>query len=92
MPDTGGKLADAMARATRAWEDRWERERSTQPEPLYDFTYHVEFGGGRKLGMKLRADQETGMWVKAYLESWPAEDRTFGFVPVKGGGDGQRDA
>lgn len=92
MADARERLAETMARATAAWRGKWESERSAQPAPLYDFTYHVDFGGGRKLGMKLRADQETGLWVKSYLESWPAVDRTFGFVPVKGCGDGQRDA
>ena len=92
MSDAGSRLAEAIERAGAAWRGRWERERSAEPPALYDFTYHMEFGGGRKLGMKLRADEETGFWAKSYLETWPHTDMTFGFVPGKGGGDGKRDA
>ncbi len=92
MDDARSRLEETIARATAAWQDKWERDRSAEPAALYDFTYHAEFGGGRKLGMKLRTDEETGIWVKSYLEAWPSARVTFGFVPVKGGGDGQRGA
>lgn len=82
--DATDKLTGAIDRAGGALRRKWDRERSEEPEPLYDFTWHIEFGGGRKLGCKLRADHETGMWVKSFLEGWPAESRVFGFTPAKG--------
>ena len=81
-----------MSRATDAWRGKRERESTAEQPPLYDFTYHVEFGGGRKLGMKLRTDWDTGIWAREFIEAWPAVDRTFGFQPADGGDDGKRGA
>lgn len=81
----GAGLRESVERATAAMCSKWDRERDEAPAALYDFTYHIEFGGGRKLGLKLRTDNETGLWVKSFLDGWPSVDSTFSFVPAKDG-------